>query len=94
MSANERAELAAMHAHERQLCDQLDKLDEELQASQQQTAEVEAERQLLLDEFQQLQVQVRLTMVLLNGLQCLQTRVYRSPMLDTTGEATYTGWLQ
>ena len=30
MSANERAELEAMHAHERQLCDQLDKLDEEL----------------------------------------------------------------
>ena len=47
-----------MHAHERQLCDQLDKLDEELHASQQQTAEVEAERQVLLDEFQQLQVQV------------------------------------
>lgn len=59
MSADERAELAAMHAHERQLCDQLDKLDEELHASQQQTAEVEAERQLLLDEFQQLQGQVQ-----------------------------------
>ena len=94
MSANERAELAAMHAHERQLCDQLDKLDEELQTSQQQTAEVEAERQILLDEFQQLQVQVHLTMILLNGMQRLQTRVCCSPTLDTTGEAAYTGWLQ
>lgn len=58
MDAGERAELEAMHAHERQLCQQLDKLDEELQTSQQQTAEVEAERQVLLDEFQLLQTQV------------------------------------
>ena len=58
MSDHERAELEAMHAHERQLCEQLDKLDEELLISREETSRVEADKQNLLDEFESLQSQV------------------------------------
>ena len=66
MSAAERAELEAMHANERQLYDQLDKLDEELADSKDKAAKAEAEKQLIYDEFQSLQAQVSRTQQLPN----------------------------
>ena len=58
MSADERAELEGMHAHERQLTDELDRLDAELAESKQRAANAEAEKQNIYDEFQSLQAQV------------------------------------
>ena len=65
MSAAERAELEAMHANERQLYDQLDRLDEELADSKDKASKAEAEKQLIFDEFQSLQAQVTVTHKLL-----------------------------
>ena len=47
-----------MHANERQLYDQLDRLDEELADSKDKAAKAETEKQLIFDEFQSLQAQV------------------------------------
>lgn len=58
MSADERAELEAMHAHERQLTDELDRLDAELAETKQRAEAAEAEKQTIYDEFQSLQAQV------------------------------------
>lgn len=58
MSADERAELEGMHAHERQLTDELDRLDAELAESKERAANAEAEKQNIYDEFQSLQAQV------------------------------------
>ena len=58
MSAEERADLEAMHANEKRLYDQLDNLDEELLKSRERAAQVEADKQNLLDEFETLQTQV------------------------------------
>ena len=58
MSAEERADLEAMHANEKRLYDQLDTLDEELLRSRERAAQVEADKQNLLDEFETLQTQV------------------------------------
>ena len=58
MSAKERADLEAMHANEKRLYDQLDTLDEELLKSRERAAQVEADKQNLLDEFETLQTQV------------------------------------
>ena len=60
MSAEERADLEAMHANEKRLYDQLDRLDEELLESRDKTARAEADKQTLLDEFETLQAQVSL----------------------------------
>ncbi len=59
MSADEKAELAAMHAHERQLTDDLDRLDAELITTKQEAAQAEADKQHAYDEFHSLQTQVR-----------------------------------
>ncbi len=58
MSADERAELEAMHAHERQLTDELDRLDAELAETKQRAEAAEADKQTIYDEFQSLQAQV------------------------------------
>lgn len=58
MSAEERADLDAMHANEKRLYDQLDSLDEELLKSRDKAAQAEADKQSLLDEFETLQTQV------------------------------------
>ena len=60
MSAEEKADLEAMHANEKRLYDQLDRLDEELLESRDKTARAEADKQSLLDEFETLQAQVPL----------------------------------
>ena len=59
MSAEEKADLEAMHANEKRLYDQLDRLDEELLESREKTARAEADKQSLLDEFEALQTQVQ-----------------------------------
>ena len=58
MSVKERADLAAMHANEKRLYDQLDTLDEELLKSRERASQAEADKQNLLDEFETLQTQV------------------------------------
>lgn len=58
MSAQEKADLHAMHANEKRLYDQLDSLDEELLQSREKAAQAEADKQNLLDEFEALQTQV------------------------------------
>lgn len=58
MSAQEKADLDAVHANEKRLYDQLDSLDEELLQSREKAALAEADKQNLLDEFEALQTQV------------------------------------
>lgn len=66
MSAEEKADLEAMHANERRLYDQLDTLDEELLKSREKAALAEADKQNLLDEFETLQTQVMVSTVIIN----------------------------